>query len=145
MCPPSTDMTALISLGMLSIKWLIVSRDSNPLLPQKSTVASGSWGRHGLLETSRPSTSQACSMGLRSGLREGQGIDLTPREDLKSVTILARCGAALSSCNCQLRSGCPRCCVAHGIRWSFKTFVSCVSSKTSKNHELGFGVSANRK
>ena len=64
-------------------------------------------------------------MGLRSGLREGQGIDLNPREDLKSVMILARCGAALSSCNCQLRSGCPRCrcCVAHGIGWSSKTFV----------------------
>ena len=117
-------MTALTRLGMLSIRWVILSCGiashfacSNPASWAKF------FGRDTDFEISRPSSSHACSMGLRSGLREGQGIDLTPRADLKSLTILARCGAALSSCNFQPRLGVPRSCVAHGMRWSFKTLM----------------------
>ena len=101
-CPPSVVMTALTRLGMLSIRLLTVVKGIAFHFSLSNAASCAKFlGRCRVLATFRPSTSHMCWMGFRSGLREGQGTDLMPREDLNTVTILilwqARCRLGISN------------------------------------------------
>ena len=89
--PPWAAMTALTRRGMLLISvatfsWGIAFHSSLSAVAKLASVV----GRDVRRRSRRASLLHMCSIGLRSGLLDGHGIDLIPRRSFSSWTLRAR-------------------------------------------------------